>query len=115
MLNDEALLASRGANCTTLATLVRVLHRILVGAFGDGKTLQTDGEAGVVHHREHVAHAFVFFSDEPSDGSVVFAVRHHTRRRTVDTEFVLDRYTTHVISFTDRTIGIQKELWNKEH
>ena len=71
------------------------------GAFGDGKTLQTDREAGVVHHREHVAHAFVFFPDEPSDGSVVFAVRHHTRRRAVDTEFVLDRYTTHVILFTD--------------
>ena len=79
---------------------LRILHRILVGALGDGKTLQTDGEAGVVHHREHVAHAFVFFPDEPPDGSLVFAVRHH-HRRIVNTEFVLDRYTIIVILFTD--------------
>ena len=115
MLNNEALFTSRSTERPTLSTFVCVLHRILIGPLSDGEALQTDRKTSVVHHREHVAHAFVFFTDKPSDRAGALAVRHHAGRRTVDAELVLDRHTTHVILLTDRTIGIEQEFWNKEH
>ena len=37
-------------------------ERLLVGALGQAQTLVADGETGVVHHREHAAHAALFGS-----------------------------------------------------
>ncbi len=43
------------------------VQRLLVRPLAEAQPLQADRQPGVVHHREHVAHAVVFAADEPAD------------------------------------------------
>ena len=76
-----------------LAPFVRERHRLLVRTFTDGQTFDADRQASEVHHREHVAHALLLVADEVADRAVVFAERHHTRRRRVNAHLVFDADT----------------------
>ena len=58
------------------------------GAFflGNADTFQTDIDAGMVHHREHVADALVFFADQVANSAFVVAVGHDGGRTAVNAQ-----------------------------
>ena len=73
----------RTSGCSTIAAGLPVAPALdavagigeclLVGALGDAEALMADGEAGIVHHREHAAHAVVRLAEQEAD--------RHPRRR----------------------------------
>ena len=98
-----------------LATLLGVVERLLVGALGDGDTLLTDAQAGVVHHGEHVLHALVLVAHEVADGAVaLLAVRHRAGRRGVDPHLVLDGDAGDVVVLAERAVVVHEELRHHE-
>ncbi len=88
VLDDRAGLAGRCRGRPALAPFGRVGGRLLVRGLGHRQTGETDGEPGVVHHREHGAHTSVQVSHQVADG---FVVLHDARGAGVDAELVLDR------------------------
>ena len=112
MLDDRRLHARLGVEPPALEALVRVLQRVLVGAVADGEALQTDREAGVVHHREHVRHAPVLLTDEVAGGLVVVE---DARGAGLDAELVLDRLADHAVLLVGEiAVVVEEELGDDE-
>jgi hypothetical protein len=104
-----------GVRAAALAALLRVRERLLVGALGDREPLDADPEPGVVHHREHAAHAGVRLADEVADRTLaLLAVGHHARRGRVDAELVLERDAGDVVALAERTVVVHEELRHDE-
>jgi hypothetical protein len=102
MLDDRAHARSRRTRRPTLAALARIGESLLVGALGDGDTLNADRQTGVVHHREHAGKTAILLADEPPDGVAMVAVDHRAGRRRMDSELVLDAIAAHVVA---RAVG----------
>ena len=77
-----------GTGGSALAAVLGVGEGPLVGPPGDAETLDTDEETGVVHHREHVAHALVGLADQVALGQVEVE---RAGRTGVDAELLFDR------------------------
>ena len=112
VVDDRRLLAGLGADGSALQPLLRVLASVLVGAISDGEALETDREAGVVHHREHVGHAPVLLADEEAGG---FVVVEDAGGRRLDAELVLDRLADHAVAVAEAAVVVHQELGHDEH
>ena len=95
--DDAAAAFGQGA---TLHTVDGVGAGTLVGALGNRHAFQTHVQAGVVHHREHVAQTLVGFSDQIPDGARSVAKRHHGRGARMNTHLVLDGRTHQIVALT---------------
>ena len=94
--------------------LAGVGQRLLVGALGDAEALMADGEARVVHHREHAAHALVLLADQQADRTVDVAIGHDAGRAGVDAQLVLERDAAQVVAPPGRAILVGQELGHDE-
>ena len=88
----------RLADGAALAALLREGQRLLIGAVGDADALEADAEPGLVHHREHAAHAAVFLADQVADRAAMIAHGHGAGRRGVHAELVLDAARIDVVA-----------------
>ena len=71
---------------------------LLQRALGDADALQTDGEAGAVHHGEHRRHALVFLADQRAGRAALVAIDHGAGGRGMDAELVLDRMRARIVA-----------------
>ena len=96
---------------TTLTTVMRIMHGILVGDLCHTQTLLTDAEAGDVHHDKHCREAFVLFAHQIAGRAIIV---HHTGRIAVNTHLMFDRAARERIAFAERAILIHQEFRNDE-
>jgi hypothetical protein len=83
-------------------------------SLADPDALQTDAETRAVHHGEHCVEAAVLLADQPALGAAGVAIDHHTGRRGVNAELVLDAGATHVVAPAGRAVLADEELRNKK-
>ena len=89
-------------------------QRLLIGAVGDADALEADAEPGLVHHREHAAHALVFLADQVADRAALIAHGHGAGRRGMHAELVLDAAGVDVVARAERAVGIDQEFRNQK-
>ena len=103
-----------------LAPLIGEGDRLLGGGLCDRHALDADGEARVVHHREHAGKAAIRLADQPADSArravpgKPVAVDQRAGRRTVDAELVLEAAAEHVVARADCAIRIDQEFRDQE-
>ena len=90
MMDDGGLALAGKAERRALHAVARIGERLLIGALRDGKALQPDIEAGVVHHREHIFEAAVRLAYEFSPRSALVAEGENSGRAAVNAELVLE-------------------------
>ncbi len=98
MHDDRVGLAGRLAGGAALAAFLRVGQRLLIGAVGDADAFEADAEPGLVHHREHAAHAAVFLADQVADRAALIAHGHGAGGSGVHAELVLDAAGVDVVA-----------------
>ena len=98
MLDDGAHSGAGAPRRAALAALVGIRQRLLIGALRDGDALEADGEARVVHHREHAGETTVLLADEPARGAAAVAEDHRAGGRGMDAELVLDAVAADVVA-----------------
>ena len=109
MMADDVPAAAPASS--PLVTFLGVAHGLLIGALGDGQALDADAQPGVVHHREHVAHALVRLADEVALGVVELE---RARRAGVDAELVLDRQALHAVARSEGAVVVHESLRDDE-
>ena len=77
-----------------------LLHR----ALGDRHALNADGEARLIHHREHAGKPAVLLADEVADGALIVAEHHGAGGGSVNAHFVLDAGSAHVVAGAERAV-----------
>ena len=102
------------AGSPALLALQRVGKRMLIGALGHAKPLNTDCKASVVHHREHAGQTPIFLTDQPADGTALVAIDHGAGGRTVNAHLVFDTGHFHVVALAQGTVVVDQELRHKE-
>ena len=85
----------------TLYAITREVGSILIGNLGLGQTLQANTKARFVHHDEHGAHAFVFFTDKPTCCAVIV---HDAGRVAVNAHFLFQAAAGHAVTVAQRAI-----------
>ncbi|MPM13169.1 hypothetical protein SDC9_59524 [bioreactor metagenome] len=94
-----------------LQPVLGVEHRILIGGLGHGIALQADAETGLVHHREHCAHALVQVAEQPAGRAVIV---HHAGRVAVDAHLLLDLADRDRVARAERAVVVDQELRHNE-
>ena len=87
-----------------------IINRLLIAAFSHRQPLQTNREAGMVHHAEHNRQAFIFFADQIADRAARLAILHNSGRRGLDAQLFFDRQAAHIIARPEAAICIDKKL-----
>ena len=111
--------SGRALDRTALDAVLRVAHRLLVGAIAHGDALHADLEAGGVHHDEHVFEAAVLLADEVTDGAradfaLAVAEQQHAGRARLDAELVLDRRAVDIVALSERAVRPEHDLRHDE-
>ena len=83
-----------------LHALAGIGHRLLIGALRGAQPLQTDLEAGLVHHGKHAGETLILFSNQIPNRAAVVAIGHHTGGAAVNTQLVFDRNRVSVVTLT---------------
>ena len=107
-------LPRRGPDRPPLPPLTGVGRRLLVGPLGQRQALEADRQPGVVHHREHVAHAGVGLADEVADRAALVAVAHDAGRAGVDADLVLGGHHPQVVADAGPAVGVEQVLRHDE-
>ena len=71
-------------------------------------------DAGMVHHREHVADALVFFADQVANSAFVVAVGHDGGRTAVNAQLVFDGRADQVVALAQRAVFVNQEFRHQE-
>ena len=75
-----------------------ISNRGLRRALANFNTLKTNIQPRIVHHREHRAYPAHFGADQMPGTRVIIAKCQHARRRSMDTELMLNRNTAHIVA-----------------
>ena len=114
VLDDGHTSRVRAAYRTALHAVAGVLNGLLVGAFGHGHAFDAHAQAGVVHHGEHIAQAFIGLAHQVADGAAFVAKAHHRSRAAVDAQLVFQRYAAHIVTRAQAAVGVHHELGHDE-
>jgi hypothetical protein len=112
--DDRDLRAAAHTGLGALDAVPGVLQRVLVGALGERQAFHADGEAGLVHHDEHVLEATVGLTHQGADRTAVVAEGEHRGGAAVDAELVFDRHAMDVVARPRRAVGVHQELRHHE-
>ena len=105
VLDDGGGRAGGGGALALLAFLGEVAG-LLEGAFGDGQSLHADGEARVVHHREHAFQAAVFLADQIADRPFAVAIGHDAGRAGADAELMFQGDAAQIVPRAERAVVV---------
>ena len=84
---DDRGVGLAGPGRAALTAVKRIGQRVLIGPLGDADALDPDGEAGGVHHHEHMGQALIGLADQFGGRALI---GHHAGGRGVDAQLVLD-------------------------
>ena len=87
---------------------------LLIGALGQPQAFVPDGQARIVHHREHAAHARVLVADQEADGAALVAIGHDAGGAALDAELVLELEAAKIVAASQAAIRFGKELRHEE-
>ncbi|MNJ30555.1 hypothetical protein D3C77_251550 [compost metagenome] len=98
-------------DAAALAAFQRIGQGVLIGAFGDADALDADGQAGGVHHHEHMGQPLVRLADQFGAGALV---AHDAGGRGVDAQLVLDADRAEGVALAQRAVSVHRELGRQE-
>ncbi len=110
MVEDRGVLLAC-PDAAALTALQCIGQGVLIGALGDAHALDTDGQAGGVHHDEHMGQALVRLADQFGAGALI---AHDAGGRRVDAQLVLDADRAEGVALAQRTVGVDRELGRQE-
>ncbi len=110
MVEDRSVLLA-GPDAAALTALQSIGQGVLIGALGHADALDADGQAGGVHHHEHMGQALVRTADQFGAGAFI---GHDAGGRGVDAQLVLDADRVEGVAFAQRAVGVDRELGRQE-
>ncbi|MNQ77520.1 hypothetical protein D3C85_923900 [compost metagenome] len=110
VVEDRGVLLA-GPDAAALTAVQGIGEGVLIGALGDADALDADGQAGGVHHDEHMGQALVRTADQFGAGALI---GHDAGGRGVDAQLVLDADRVEGVAFAQRPVGVDGELGRQE-
>ena len=107
--------------CTRLCCQRRALYSclgigysMLIGSLSNGKALQANIEARMVHHSEHNLKPLILLPNQIANRAIIIAILKNSGRRAFNTKFFLYRNTFHIILLVKSAVFIDKNFWNNK-
>ena len=107
-------MAAGWPSARALDALSGIGQGLLVGALGQAQPLVTDGQAGIVHHGEHAAHALILLAEEKAHRTVVVTVGHDAGGARLDAQLVLQRDAAQIVAAAEAAVVARQELGHQE-
>ncbi len=108
---DDRGVGLAGPGRAALPPVAGIGEGMLVGPLGNADALDADGEAGGVHHHEHMGQALVGLADQFGGRALI---GHDAGGGGVDAQLVLDPDGTETVARAQRAVVVQQEFGGEE-